>query len=176
MVAGVILYGPPASGKSTITKALNRLHPAYALFPRLKDGPGRTEEYRMVSTNDLASLEASGDLIWTNHRYGATYAIDHSGLRDHLANHISVLHLGQAEAVEAVTRATPDVSWLVVELRCSRAEAEARLRRRDPLTVDARLQAFDETTPLKSADLSIDTTQDDADIYAHQIHSRRTGT
>lgn len=40
--AGVILYGPPGAGKDTVTAELVQQDPSYALFERLKAGPGRT--------------------------------------------------------------------------------------------------------------------------------------
>ena len=154
---GVILYGPPASGKDTITRELHRLDARCVLFPRLKVGAGRREGYRFIDQNQLDQLTASGDIAWTNHRYSATYAVDISGLHDHLNRHVTILHLGQAEAIDAIRQAVPAARWHVVELWCPRDVTEARLVERDPSDVQRRLSAWDATDKLTEADQRIDT-------------------
>ncbi|TQS03808.1 guanylate kinase, partial [Microbispora hainanensis] len=42
---GVVLYGPPASGKNTITAAMHRHDPRFRLLPKLKVGAGRADGY-----------------------------------------------------------------------------------------------------------------------------------
>lgn len=75
-VHGMILYGPPAAGKDTITAALRQLDPRYVLFQRIKAGPGRSTGYRMADADALDALRAAGDVIYEHQRYGATYVID----------------------------------------------------------------------------------------------------
>ncbi len=82
MTRGLILYGPPASGKDTITHALAELDPTISLFRRLKAGPGRTGTYRMTTEPEISHLRAAGDVIWENSRYDAVYVIDRPGLTD----------------------------------------------------------------------------------------------
>ena len=154
---GIVLYGPPASGKDTITDALIRLDPRCQHFPRLKVGPGRRVGYRMTTFAELDRLDAAGDLAWRNQRYSATYAIDTPELRTRLDEHMPVLHLGQPEAIDAVTAATPNADWLVVALWCPREVAAQRLTDRDPTDVAARLAVWDATPPLPAPDLAIDT-------------------
>jgi len=77
---GVILYGPPASGKDTITRALYELDKCYVLFPRLKQGTAKTVGYRMVTAEQLDDLRERGELIWENARYRSVYGIDRSFL------------------------------------------------------------------------------------------------
>jgi guanylate kinase len=154
---GIILYGPPASGKDTITDSLALTDPRCEFFPRLKAGPGKTRTYRVASPEQLADLRAKGEIAWENARYGATYAVDTPELELRLRRGIPVLHLGQVEAIEAIRDAVPDASWLVVSLWCNRTVAEARLRARNPTDVEERLRVWDETEPLTDADLSVDT-------------------
>jgi hypothetical protein len=52
----VILYGPPAAGKGTVTKALTRLDNSYWLYQSLKVGPGRTAGYRMAALSHEADI------------------------------------------------------------------------------------------------------------------------
>lgn len=166
---GLILYGPPASGKDTITRELHRQETRFDLFPRLKVGKGRTNGYRIITAAELEHLVESGDIAWVNHRYQATYAVDISGLQNCLRTSVSVLHLGQVEAVEAISTATPATRWTIVELWCPRSVAEQRLIGRDPSDVDARLAAWDATDPLPRADQRIDTSSVSAEHAARLI-------
>lgn len=148
MTTGVLLYGPPASGKDTVTAALAALDPRFALFPRLKCGGGRTAGYRPVARPVLDALSAAGDIVWANEQYGAMYAVDRSGLEHHLHRGIPVLHLGQVPAVEAVTSATPATRWLVVGLWCPRSLAADRLEQRGSGDIARRLAVWDSTPSL----------------------------
>lgn len=151
----LILYGPPASGKNTVTGALP---PPYALFRRLKVGPGRTAGYRMATAADLVALRDAGQVIYENGRYDAVYVVDAGELDRMLAaGQIPVLHLGQPEAVSAVVAARPDVRWTVVELWCARDVAAQRIEDRGTDDTPARLEAWDQTPHLVVADLRIDT-------------------
>jgi guanylate kinase len=167
---GVILYGPPAAGKDTITEALHRLDPRYSLFRRLKAGGGKTTGYRMTTSAALDELRENGDLIWENSRYSAVYAVDRPALLDHLASGRPVLHLGQVEAIEAVTEATPVARWIVVHVWCPRDIAEERLTARNPKDVADRLSAWDQTLSIDSADLTINTAHLAPVAAAEQIH------
>lgn len=154
---GVILYGPPASGKDTITEALTRLEPRCHLFQRLKVGEGKTSTYRMIDRSHLDELRARGEVVWENERYGSVYAIDLPGLRDSLRQSVPVLHLGQPAAIDAVRAATPDAQWLAVSLWCPRDVTAARLVARSPNDVAERLRVWDETEPLEFCDLAVNT-------------------
>ncbi len=127
MNRGIILYGPPASGKDTVTAALRVLDSRYVLFPRLKAGPGRTGGYRMTTPQHLDELYRAGAIVWENERYGARYAIDLPELAARLGQHVPVVHLGQVPAIKAVQAATADAHWLLVYLWCPRDEATRRL-------------------------------------------------
>jgi len=167
---GVILYGPPAAGKDTITEALHRMDPRYGLFRRLKAGAGKTAGYRMTSSAALGELRESGALVWENSRYDAVYAVDRPALLNHLANGYPVLHLGQIEAIDAVIKATPDATWTVVYVWCPRDIAERRLTARNPEDVEHRLKAWDQTVPIDYAALMINTAQVTPDVAAEEIH------
>lgn len=172
MMGGVIPYGPPASGKDTITAALQKIDPRYKLFARLKAGPGRTTGYRMTTEAEIDVLRAAGDVVWENHRYGAVYVVDRPELVERLADHIPVLHLGQLQAIDAVVQATPTARWLVVYLWCPRAVAATRIEARGTGDTSARMHAWDETEPAPGADLSIDTAKVLPADAAHAIDQR----
>lgn len=158
MNRGVLLYGPPAVGKDTVTGELERRGP-FVHFRRLKAGPGRTTGYRMISDATLRSLPAS-DLLYMNRRYGSTYIVDRTGL-DHLwhSGRVPVVHLGQPDAVRTLVERTPGTRWLVVELRSPLSVLTERIIRRATGDEAARVSAARNTPPLDHPDLMIDTSE-----------------
>ncbi len=140
----VILYGPPASGKDTVTRALASIDSRYALFPRLKIGSGSTSGYRMATPGDLAALQDDGQVLYQNYRYGSTYVVDRPHLTAMLsAGQIPVVHLGQAEGIRAV--GGYPANWVIVALWCARSTTAHRARARGSADIAARLAAWDET-------------------------------
>jgi guanylate kinase len=173
MKAGVILYGPPAAGKDTVTGALNNLDPRFSLYHRLKCGSGRTETYRMITRAVLTKLHDANEIIWENQQYGSLYAVDRTGLAAHLNDGVPVLHLGQVAAVDAVQLATPDTLWFVVGLWCSRDTASKRLEGRGSKDTSRRLAVWDATPPLGPPATTLNTdlisAEDAADLIAATI-------
>jgi guanylate kinase len=172
----VILYGPPAAGKDTITAALTRLNPAYALFPRIKAGGGRTSGYRLATDATLDALRAGGQVIYENSRYGNIYVVDEPQLSRMLAaGQTPVIHLGQAAGISAVTRYP--ARWITVLLWCARDTTEKRARARGAADIEARLAAWDETlTDLTHSDTvrftgRVNTDAAGPDAAAALIHS-----
>lgn len=159
VAAGVILYGPPASGKDTITRALAELDARYQLFRRLKVGQGRSSGYQMATSEELARRKAEGRILWENSRYGSTYAIDRPDLLAFLQNNTAVLHLGQSQAIDTVITATSAYLWTVVELWCPQDVAARRIAARGTGDDEQRLTVRAETPHLDMADLRIDTSQ-----------------
>ncbi|MEU0124416.1 guanylate kinase [Streptomyces albidoflavus] len=142
--SGVILYGPPGSGKDTITAELSRLRPEYALFQRLKAGPGRTTGYRLTTAETIESLAEEGELLYRNSRYDADYAIDRIGVAELAgAGRIPVLHMGQVVGARAV--AAFPLAWVRVLLWCSEDVTSQRCRARGDGDLEARLQVWHET-------------------------------
>jgi guanylate kinase len=146
----VVLYGPPAAGKDTVTAALADLDRRYQHFQRLKVGSGRTAGYRPASADDLARLHDAKLVVYENTRYGNTYAVDRPGLDEIVtAGRVPVVHLGQTAGIAALRNYYP-ARWLTVLLWCPREVCLARLRQRGSTDLTRRLQAWDETR----ADLS----------------------
>jgi guanylate kinase len=172
----VILYGPPASGKDTITAELTRLDSRYAPFQRLKIGSGKTDGYRLASPAHLAQLHADNAVLYQNQRYGNTYVVDELHLAAMLATgQTPIIHLGQLAGVRAVTR--HPARWIAVLLWCARQTTAERARARGSADLDARLAAWDETLEdlqqATDADFfgRIDTDSTTPDAAAKMIHS-----
>ncbi|WNI27306.1 phosphotransferase-like protein [Streptomyces sp. ITFR-16] len=180
---GVILYGPPASGKDTITHALAELDPRYSQFARLKVGTGKSAGYRMGSEEQLRQLEAVGDVVYVNARYGNTYAIDRPGVDAAFAAGVPVVHLGQVDGIRALVDGYP-ADWSVVLLWCPREVTEQRSAGRGDSDTAARLAAWDATRedlgthPGTTWDLTVDTTTttpQDAARLIDQLLAQRAG-
>ncbi|MFD5398589.1 guanylate kinase [Streptomyces sp. NPDC127097] len=160
---GVILYGPPAAGKDTVTSALTERSPRYAQFARLKVGTGRSAGYRVGTAEQLRELEAAGDVVYANARYGNTYAIDRPGLDTAFAAGVPVVHLGQIDGIRTLVDGYP-ATWTVVLLWCPREVTEQRSVGRGDSDTTARLAAWEATRedlnthPDMAWDLTVDTT------------------
>ncbi|MGK5446376.1 phosphotransferase-like protein [Streptomyces radiopugnans] len=163
MRQGILLYGPPAAGKDTITAALTELDARYAPFTRLKIGSGKTRGYRMGTPEQLADLEARGDVIYRNDRYGNIYVVDRPGLDQAMeGGRTPVVHLGQMVGMERVTALFP-AHWARVLLWCSKETTARRSSQRGDTDTAARLAAWDATRadlaahPRARWDLRVDT-------------------
>ncbi|MGE6955015.1 hypothetical protein [Staphylococcus capitis] len=156
MRLGVILYGPPAAGKDTVTAALATLDAKYRPFPRLKLGGGRTFGYRIASDAQIAELRNRDQIIWENSRYDAAYFVDRAFLWSELNSGVPVLHLGQSAAIKAVRGAFNEVVWLCVYLWCPREVAASRIVARGTGDTEARLAAWDATEAIE-ADVTLNT-------------------
>ncbi|MEU8269501.1 guanylate kinase [Sphaerisporangium sp. NPDC049002] len=140
---GVVLYGPPTSGKSTTTNALHRLDPRFRLLRKLKVGTGRAEEYHLVTATRLDELRQAGRTVAETHRYGNTYAIDRAEIDAMTgAGLIPVAHIGNIPDLRRLVGRDP---WLRVLLWVPREVCEQRSRHRGDVDTAQRLTAWDET-------------------------------
>ncbi|WP_432158763.1 phosphotransferase-like protein [Streptomyces sp. bgisy153] len=162
MKQGVLLYGPPAAGKDSVTRALSQLNCQYGQFARLKVGSGKSVGYRMGTSKQLLELETAGAVIYANSRYGNTYAVDRPGLDEAFETGVPVVHLGQVDGVRALVDGyTAD--WVVVLLWCPRGVTAQRSKGRGDSDTAARLAAWDATLkdldahPEMVWDLTVDT-------------------
>ncbi|MEU3564159.1 MULTISPECIES: HAD family hydrolase [unclassified Kitasatospora] len=142
--SGVLLYGPPASGKDTVTAALTKYNQRHRQFERLKVGSGKSAGYRMGSAEQLAELEAAGDVVYSNSRYGNTYVVDRPGLDAAFEVGVPVAHLGQVDGVRALLD-DYQADWLSVLLWCPREVTAERSAGRGDEDTLARLSAWDAT-------------------------------
>lgn len=184
MSRGVILYGPPAVGKDTVTGALADIDSRYAHFRRLKVGSGKTSGYRMGTPEQLAQLRAEDGVVYENSRYGNTYVIDRPGLDAAFAAGVPVVHLGQITGIRAVVDGYP-ADWATVLLWCSRQVTAARSVGRGDTDTEARLAAWNATRedldahPGVAWDVVVETANTapaDAARLIHQLLAKRAGT
>ncbi|MER5619955.1 guanylate kinase [Streptosporangium sp. NPDC002544] len=163
---GIVIYGPPASGKNTITAALTRLDPRFTLLPKLKVGTGRADGYEFVSAEHLDKLRQAGRLVAETHRYGNVYAIDRQTIEGrHAAGYVPVVHMGNIRDLRQLIGKVPD-GWLRVLLWVPREVTEQRSRSRGDVDTGKRLAAWDET--LTDLETSID-----AGFFHLRIHTDR---
>ncbi|MGW5058613.1 guanylate kinase [Streptomyces sp. NPDC004096] len=142
--SGVILYGPPGSGKDTITAELSASRSAFTLFRRLKAGPGRTTGYRLTTPEHIEELAQAGEVLYRNSRYGAEYAVDRGEVSSLVGSgRIPVLHMGQMIGVRAIT-AYP-IDWVRVLLWCPEDVTRQRCQDRGDKDFEARLKVWHET-------------------------------
>ncbi|GLW12011.1 hypothetical protein Misp01_71390 [Microtetraspora sp. NBRC 13810] len=165
---GIVLYGPPASGKDTVTAALTRLDARFVLLPKLKVGTGRADGYEFVSAEHLDELRDAGRLVAETHRYGNVYAIDRQTIEDrHAAGYVPVVHMGNVSDLRQLVGKVPD-GWFRVLLWIPREVTEQRSQARRDVDTTKRLAAWDETL----ADLETNT---DAGFFHLRIHTDRLG-
>ncbi|WP_169953712.1 guanylate kinase [Microbispora sp. H11081] len=173
---GVVLYGPPASGKNTITAAMQRHDPRFRLLPKLKVGTGRADGYEFVTTERLDELRRAGRLLLETHRYGNVYAVDRRQIEDMTAaGQAPVAHMGNIADLRRLVGHTPD-AWLRVLLWVPREATEQRSTGRGDADTAQRLKAWDETLADLTANtddgffhLRIDTDRLDAETAAREI-------
>lgn len=174
---GVILYGPPAAGKDTVTRELAALAPRYRQFARLKVGAGKTAGYRMGTPEQLHALEAAGDVVYANSRYGNTYVIDRPGLHAAFATGVPVVHLGQVDGIRALVDGYP-AAWIRVLLWCPKDVTERRSQCRGDADTAERLAAWEATRqdvdahPPMDWDLRVETAQTSPAAAARLIDER----
>ncbi|MFG1824259.1 guanylate kinase [Microbispora bryophytorum] len=172
---GVVLYGPPASGKSTITAAMHRHDQRFRLLPKLKVGTGRADGYEFITAERLDELRLAGRLLLETHRYGNVYAVDRRHIEDMTAaGQVPVAHMGNIADLRHLVGRTPD-AWLRVLLWVPREVTEQRSKQRGDADTAQRLNAWDEiladliTTDDGFFHLRIDTDRLDAETAAGEI-------
>ncbi|MFG2751463.1 ATP-binding protein [Streptomyces xanthophaeus] len=147
---GVVLFGPPAAGKDTVSAALTGLDARYEQLTKIKVGSGRTTGYRMADREELDALRAADRVVLETTRYGNTYAVDRADLDAMTgAGRIPLVHMGSVDHLRTFSAAVRE-PWLCVLLWVPREVCEQRSRGRGDRDTADRLAAWDEAL----ADLS----------------------
>ncbi|MGW7439526.1 guanylate kinase [Streptomyces sp. NPDC054849] len=143
-VGGIVLFGPPAAGKDTISAALAGLDSRYGQLPKIKVGSGRTAGYRMADPEELDALRAAGRVVLETTRYGNTYAVDRGDLEAMTrAGRVPLVHMGSVEHLRTFNAAVGE-PWLCVLLWVPRDVCEQRSQGRGDRDTADRLAAWDE--------------------------------
>src|SRR5215217_1345523 len=137
MSCAIILYGPPASGKNTVTEALQTLETNIEPFQRVKAGPGRTQGYRMMSQENISTWRDQVTILWENSRYNAVYITE----------------------LEEIQRILEAHRIPVIQLWCPRNVSYTRSIARKTGDIKQRMQVYDKTERLKQKNLTIDTSK-----------------
>ncbi|WP_306325261.1 guanylate kinase [Streptomyces venezuelae] len=142
---GVVLFGPPAAGKDTVSAALNVLDARFAQLVKVKVGSGRTAGYRMATEEELGSLRTAGRIVLETERYGNTYAVDRADLDEmRAAGGFPVVHVGSLAHLRSFLRAVGE-PWLRVLLWLPREECALRSEGRGDRDTEERLGVWDAT-------------------------------
>jgi len=141
----ILLSGPPAVGKDTVTAALAASDPRFRLFEKLKLGGGRSDGYRMIDVREYQRMLDAGDVLQSNERYGNLYAVDRPRLQELLsAGAIPVIHVGRRTNPPALREAAGHRQVLSVLLWAARDVLRTRLRERQADDIPERLKAYDQ--------------------------------
>jgi guanylate kinase len=175
-VSAVVLYGPPTSGKDTVTAALQAVDPRFRLVTKLKQGSGRSTGYRFVSAEELESLRRQNRIVVETRRYGNIYAVDRQSLTEPQDRGlVPVTHIGNVADMRTLLSGA-QVQWLRVLLWVPRDVCETRSRQRGDTDTAKRLTAWDETaqdllgSDLRNLfDLVVRTDRSDAERTAKDI-------
>lgn len=175
-MSAVVLYGPPTSGKDTVTAALQAVDPRFRLVTKLKQGSGRSTGYRFVSAEELESLRRQDRIVVETRRYGNIYAVDRRSLTEPQdSGLVPVTHIGNVADMRSLLSGAR-TQWVRVLLWVPKVVCETRSRQRGDTDTAKRLTAWDETardlldSDLRSLfDLVVRTDRSDAERTAKDI-------
>jgi hypothetical protein len=123
---GIVLAGPPASGKRTAAFALTSLRRSYAPFPALTVAHQSPIAAEQTTQRHLDELKAWAQVFHEFTNDGISYAYDRERLNKlREQGRIPVACVDDADTARAFEREADD--WLQILLWCPRAEAERRL-------------------------------------------------
>ncbi|MFF4245475.1 guanylate kinase [Streptomyces sp. NPDC001822] len=145
-MSAVVLYGPPAAGKDTVTESLCSADQRFEPISKLKHGTGRSAGYQFVTADELGDLRSQGRILVETRRYGNVYAVDARSLTEpQQRGRVPVTHIGNVADMRTLLDCTASISWLRVLLWIPRNECEQRSRARGDTDTAKRLTAWDET-------------------------------
>ena len=123
---GVILAGPPASGRRTVAFALTSLRRSYAHYPALTTERQALVDAARTTQSQLDELRSWAQLFVEFTCEGISYAYDHQRLNKlREQGRIPVACVDDIDVLRAFEQEADD--WLQVLLWCPRQEAERRL-------------------------------------------------
>lgn len=134
---GIVLFGPPASGKDVVTAAMHALDRRICHFRKLKVGTGRSQGYRIVSPSQVDDLLRRGLVVSRVRRYGNEYVVDQTELESLQGSGcIPVIHTADLDELE---RLSQQAGWRSFCLWASLRVTRQRLSERGDRDTAARL-------------------------------------
>lgn len=125
---GVLLAGPPASGKRTAAFSLTTLRRCYAHVPALSIDPHRSVDGEKATQRHLDELGSWAQIFHSATVGGVQYSYDRERLvRLREQGRLPIVCVEDAHALAAFE--AESAGWLPVVLWCPRDEAEKRLTR-----------------------------------------------
>jgi hypothetical protein len=125
---GVVLAGPPASGRRTAVFALTSLRRSYAHYPALTTAHQDLVDAVHTTRQQMDDLRSWAQLFAGSTRDGIGWAYDRARLtRLREQGRVPVACVDDVDVLRAFEREADD--WLVVLLWCPREEAERRIAR-----------------------------------------------
>jgi hypothetical protein len=129
---GILLAGPPASGKRTAAFSLTTLRRAYAHVPALSIDPHRSVDGEKVARKHLDELHSWAQIFHSTTVDGVQYSYDRERLvRFREQGRLPIVCVEDVHALAAFEGESE--GWLPVLLWCPRHEAEKRLTRGWPV-------------------------------------------
>jgi len=94
----LLLSGPPASGKDTVSHELINRNNRFVLFKKHRAGGETNSGYIDISTAQFKEMEAQNKFIQSHLRYGRLYGVSRDGIEKTLAyGKIPIIHTGRIE-------------------------------------------------------------------------------
>ncbi len=146
----ILLSGPPASGKDSLTEALHGIDPKFVHFRKHRAGSGGQPgaAYIDISVSQFERMAQQNRFAQWHDRYGRYYGVAVEELDRTLSTaKIPIIHVGKYQNLLALRQHPLLRPALSILLLCSRAAAGVRLENRHAGQlgeVEARLAAFDQ--------------------------------
>lgn len=159
----ILISGPPASGKDTLTRALGCIDPAYRMANKHKDSRAGSTHHIIVTPAAFDAMLEQGAFLQWHERYGRRYGLACRTVEDILAEGgFPIIHTGRLANLRMLQSVMPDA--VSVLLQAPLNVLTGRLSQRhagNAVEIAARLDAA-ETEIAETRDCT-----DDFDIVFH---------
>ena len=148
----ILLCGPPASGKDTITTLLARKNNIFRHFrkhrvPPRENGKNNPPSYIRVSIDEYLTMIRDNEFVQFHQRYGRFYGVSRKTLEKHLRDgQIPIIHTGKVYDLMELDASFGNNSAKIL-LWESKENIRERLKLRhpgDPREIQRRLQSYDD--------------------------------
>jgi guanylate kinase len=147
----ILLSGPPASGKDSVTNLLNERNTLFVNFLKhcgcdLSAEKRGMESYVNISVEEFKRMISNGDFIQYHKRYGRFYGVSKKLLNDYLNKGlVPVIHTGRIENLITLESKILNKVYKIL-IWAKRDDIQQRLDKRqngDIIEINKRLEAYD---------------------------------